>query len=178
MKTLYKNGSLGVTEEYGMRTLWDGLACLGRVTTTKPHKPLSPYQIEIIGLINKGSYKRVLCIGGGACIIPTAIKKNRSVTIVEPNKTMIEIATQFFGFRPFEHNVLNCKMQDVELKYVHPFDCVVLDAYNQYNPDKELYCEEFYNKFKDTTLIVNEIVNMENRVWQRLPVVKGTDQGE
>ncbi len=160
MRVLYSKDNIEVRQGDGVRSLWLNNACMGQAEASNPNVAVSKYIKEIVAIIKQHKFKRVLVIGGGAMLIPSAIRKDCVVTVVEPNIDIWEVAEQYFKADS------NCFWLGSVSDTFFNYDCVVLDAYNDYEPVKELYNEEFYDKFKDSYLIVND---KGSRVWQREP---------
>ena len=170
-RTLYNHHNILVDQGFGQRRLFLNGTCMGRSEATKPSKPLSEYIIKICDYIELKKFPNVLLIGGGAYLIPTNSPNSR-FTIVEPSREITDIATRYFGFKPWEHTLIFSIMEYVDLKFLNLFDCIILDAYSGNKPVPELYNEVFYTKCverltKDGVLIVNDTSSGDNVIWLR-----------
>ncbi len=166
---LYDKDYIKVDRQNGTRRLWLNGQLMGRSLDSKPSVPISQFAIDIIHKIVSSKFKTVLCIGGGACLIPTKlVGLGLQVDIVEPNETILKLAEQYFQFDPNDHQVFMFKGEDFLFKPTmgppHRYDAIVIDAYNDEQPVKEIYNQDYYDKClsiinDNGLLIINDISN-------------------
>lgn len=139
---LYNNDNIQVIRKNGIRELWLNNACMGRAEEKRLWMPVSKYMIDILEQTRE--YKSFLFIGLGAGIMPSYLaRKECDVTVIEPDNFIIDTAIKYFGL-PMNVKVILGKGEDW-INKVDVFDCIIIDAYNDYTPVKEIYCDSFYN---------------------------------
>ena len=100
--------------------------------------------------------RRVLCIGGGGCVIPLALcGPNTEVTVVELSQRVIDVARSFFlGAAPRGHDnvclVCDDGAQFVADSHAQTFDFVILDAASsESSPAAELASASFLRSLRN-----------------------------
>jgi len=97
--------------------------------------------------------KNILLLGGGALTLATALINSltgSSITVVEQNKRLIDIALQYFNYSP--NTRLNIVIDDAKV-YVDgidaKFDLIILDIYDDFKIPEYFTGHEFANKLSN-----------------------------
>jgi spermidine synthase len=149
VRTLHTNGPVVVAEQGDERGLFVNDKCQGRVNKHNL-EPVSPYILETLALIRPSKPRKALFLGGGACLIPTALQKEFKTycTIVEPSNEIFNLACDYFGHKG-PSNFVELYGETYLAEYYEHFELCVLDAYNGLERVTELYNVKVYEQLRD-----------------------------
>jgi spermidine synthase len=173
---LAKQGTIEVVSNNGIRELNVDGFCQGRMYESTG-RPASIYMYEMMGRANL--IDRCLCIGGGACLIPTDLSRsNTQCDVIEMNPYVINIAEEYFRLNCSKHKVYYLDAKD--FKPQEQYSTIFIDAFNGHYQDKYLYSETFKNHIKNWLLpngviVYNTLVNFEGKLKNVVTVTNGYD---
>ncbi len=145
---LYNKDFITVSRGNGIIELTVNGKCQGQAEASRPHMPVSKYMREIVSKINSYHVKTVLVIGGGAYIIPNRLQLlGMDVDVIEPELEIQCVAVKYFKASKYI-KTYTAKAEDI-IDNLLKYDCIILDAYDGFDPVPELYNEQFKNKMMD-----------------------------
>jgi hypothetical protein len=122
--------------------------------------PHSPYFMEAVLLLAKIKPKTALCLGGGACILPTHMATNLDtvVDVVDPDKEMFDVAEKYFNYKPSGLSYVSTGEKFLETTE-NKYDIIILDAYDEYKRVPALYSNQAYLRMSEISprLLINFI---------------------
>jgi spermidine synthase len=152
VKVIYKTtsfyGEIKVLQARDQRVLLvDGVTQSGEIMQT--HKATPPYVIDMSHLIARynPTAKKALVIGlGGGNIVHALLEQNLSVDVVEIDKKIIFVATQYFGVDPKRANItLEDGRRFVRLSK-KKYDVVVLNTFSGESSPSHMLTREFFQE--------------------------------
>jgi len=153
-KILYHSPAVDVFEDNGIRSLYIDGYCQGRVRVNGTnYEVVTKAFTAILDHALKLSRKpaRALVIGGGAYILPSALKRvlDCDSVVFEPNERTLAVAYSHFGL-PTEGVITHqMKGEDApDFLQFDSFDLIILDAFNGPNPVASLYNTEYVRKLR------------------------------
>lgn len=129
--------------------------------------PISPFYNMITAFLGflEEKPKNILYIGGGACIVPTFMYQMYHIigTVVEPSKFMRDIAVNTFHFHNELFNVSPLDGMSFLRSDKTKYDAIILDAFNGYTPDNDLYSWQGYTlcreRLNDNGLLISNYIS-------------------
>ena len=113
--------------------------------------------------------KRVLGLGLGAGLLPTALERDGlTVDVVEIDPEMLAAAKKWFGYAPKGRVTVGDARVGLERGDGPPWDLMVLDAFGAESPPAHLFTEEAFSRMRESmvpggVLAVNLVTAVEGR---------------
>jgi spermidine synthase len=94
--------------------------------------------------------RRVLALGLGAGLLPTALEKNGlTVDVYEIDPEIVAVAKKWFGYAPKGAVTIGDARAELETRDEGPWDLMVLDAFGAESPPAHLFTTEAFEKMRE-----------------------------
>lgn len=151
---LHRQPEIEVVDSDGVVGVYMDNDCQGRAKVTDGIiRPISPFYDLITCFIGCLEEKpgNILYLGGGACIVPTFLQQTYGIggTVVEPSEFMQRIAIDTFRFDKRFFDVSSLSGIEFLRSSDRRYDVILLDAFDGFTPDEQLYSWQGYQLCKD-----------------------------